>query len=173
MLVAVARAGAATAALRVIERFPLPADDPSAEAVENARSSVLTLWELISGEQPSSAGGALETYGADSKANIRSAMEETFYEVTALCPSLTGRAVTSLISMLNYFAANSSGGGKVMIAAGEETQPADVRVAAAALGLVRFWCADDFNRRYPPNLQDLVFQEVSSFAQSAFYGIVP
>ena len=191
VLVAAARAGAATAALRVIERFPLPPPPPSlsslpsssdgrlqssssplppVEILEHARSSVLTLWELISDEQPSSSGGGVETYGEDSKARVRSVMEETFYDVTALCPSLTGSAVVSLISLLDYFAASVVGkpgdggggataalvaatGGKQTTTATEKemitttmTQPEDVRVASAALGLVRFWSADDFNR---------------------------
>jgi hypothetical protein len=143
VLAAAASAGAAAAALQFIERSSLPTHDPSLQAVDAAYNSVITLWELLSDEQPTPAGGALQTYSDDCRVQIRSVVEETFYEVTALCPSLTARAVVSLISLLRHLATDWRGD----ILAGRELQPADIRVTAAALGLVRFWCADDFNRR--------------------------
>ena len=105
MLESAVRSGAAVAALRGIERFPLPDRDPRAGTLAGARDSVLTLWVLLTTEQPCAYGGAVSTYDINSTAvPLRPMTEDAFHDVTALCPSLTGRAMVSLISLLTHIA---------------------------------------------------------------------
>lgn len=143
VLVAAVRAGALVAALRAIESIPLPITKLSPGSLEGALNSVIMLWVLLSDEHTTVAGDVLETYSANSRSQIRPAVEEVIFDTSSACPSLTGSAMLSLISLLEHF--STSFPQKALSADG--IQAIEIRATIAALGLVRFWCADDFNRQ--------------------------